>query len=180
LIAGAQRMITVGRIHGAFGIQGWVRVESFMESPATLLEYPQWWVWRGGEWQALTQLEGRVHGRGFVARLDGVETRDAAERLRNLDIAVPEEWLPPPEEGEFFWRELVGLQVVSVEENTERWLGIVSGFMETGANDVMVVTPCEGSIDQRERLLPYVAQTVTEVDVAAGRIRVVWPSDYDV
>jgi len=173
-------MITVGRVHGAFGIQGWVRVESFMELLAMLLDYPQWWLLRGGDWQPVDILEGRVHGRGFVARLAGVATRDAAEALRSVDIALPEEALPPPGEGEFFWRELLGLQVLSVEEGSERYLGIVSGFMETGANDVMVVSPAEGSLDQRERLLPYVAQVVTDVDLAAGRIQVIWPSDHDV
>jgi len=173
-------MITVGRVHGAFGIQGWVRVESFMELPAMLLEYPQWWLWRGGDWQPVGLLESRVHGRGFVARLAGVDTRDAAEGLRSVEIAVPEEALPPPGEGEFFWRELMGLQVWSIDQGAERFLGVVSGFMETGANDVMVISPTEGSLDQRERLLPYVAQVVKHVDLLAGRIQVIWPSDHDV
>jgi 16S rRNA processing protein RimM len=172
--------IVVGKIHGAFGVRGWVKVESFTEQPEALIEQGQWWLGSNGVLRAVSVLAAQRHGRGFIAQLDGCEDRDAAEQLRGHSVSLPVSVLPALDEGEHYWRELLGSQVLSCESGRERLLGELIDVMETGANDVMVVKPCVGSVDEKDRLLPYTKLTVLGVEPAKKRIEVFWPADYDV
>lgn len=120
--------------------------------------------------------EGQAHGKGIVARLRGIEDRNAAELLAGLEIGVPASALPKPRRGEYYWRDLVGLRVENVEGLL---LGVVDHLLETGANDVMVVRPCEGSVDEAQRLVPWVqGQVVQRVEPDAQRILVDWQADW--
>jgi 16S rRNA processing protein RimM len=113
---------------------------------------------------------GRRHGTGIVARLAGVDERDGALALRGRRIWIRREQLPAPAPGEYYWADLIGLQVETVEGEV---LGIVSAMMETGANDVLVV---EG---ERERLIPFVpGHYVTAIDLAAGKLVVDWDPNF--
>jgi 16S rRNA processing protein RimM len=171
--------IIVGKIHGAFGIRGWVKVESFTEQPEALIEQSQWWLGNDGTRQAVAVLSAQQHGRGFIAQLAGCEDRDAAERLRGQPVSLPVSVLPALGEGEHYWRDLLGCAVVSCESGQERLLGELVDVMDTGANDVMVVKPSAESVDDKHRLLPYTKVTVLGVEPAAKRIEVFWPADYD-
>lgn len=169
-------ILKVGRILAAFGIKGWVKIHSDTAPRENLLDYAPWHLWRNGQWQEVEVAEAQVHSKGVVVRLRGVEDRNAAEALAGIDIGVPAESLPALPEGEFYWRDLIGLAVV----NTEGILfGVVGELLETGANDVLVVKPCEGSVDQVQRLVPWVqGEVVQRVDMAAQRITVDWGVDY--
>ena len=169
-------ILKVGRILAAFGIKGWVKVHSDTAPRENLLDYAPWHLWRHGRWQEIEVAEAQAHSKGIVVRLRGVEDRNAAEALAGIDIGVPAESLPVLPEGEFYWRDLIGLAVV----NTEGVLfGVVGELLETGANDVLVVKPCEGSVDQVQRLVPWVqGEVVQRVDMAAQRITVDWGMDY--
>jgi 16S rRNA processing protein RimM len=133
----------------------------------------------GSQFRAVTIAEGRRHGKGLVARLDGIADRDSAEQLRGQELWVPADDLPALDEGEYYWHELEGLEVWTRHEGQSVLLGVVSHMMETGANDVMVLAPGEACADRRERLIPYLPGSVVErVDLAAGRIDVTWhPED---
>ena len=159
----------MGRILAPYGVRGWINVAPQTESPDGLLSYRTWWLATGNEWQPYRLLEGRVHGSGLVARLAGIEDRDQAARLRGARIAVPRSELPPAPAGEYYWADLIGMRVVNREGAA---LGQVAEVFETGANDVLVVR------GERERLIPFVAPVVLDVDVAAGLLTLDWGVDY--
>lgn len=121
-------------------------------------------------------LESKAHGKGWVARLEGVEDRNAAEALRGLEIVVDRSLLPEPGEGQYYWTDLAGLLV---ENQDGRVLGRIDHLLETGSADVMVIVSDAASGGRQERcLIPFVmGQTVTEVDLDAGRLLVDWSED---
>jgi len=163
-------MVVMGKVVGAQGLQGWVKVHAFTEYLDSLLDYNTWYVGNEQEWRPLEVLEANVHGgRVLIAKLQGIADRTAAEKCKGRLIAVPRESLPEQPEGEYYWSDLIGLEVVNVQGEV---LGKVTELLETGANDVLVI---EG---ERERLLPFTAQVILKVDLAAGRISVDWGADY--
>ncbi|MBU3693961.1 MAG: ribosome maturation factor RimM [Rhodocyclaceae bacterium] len=164
----------MGRLAGPYGLRGFVRVQVFTEALDGLLDFEEWLVGRQGRWDTRRVLEADVHGDGLVARFEGIDTPEAARALRGSDVAVRRGELPPPEADEVYWVDLIGCEVVNREGIR---LGHVANLMETGANDVLVVVA--GSGEQRvERLIPYTAQVVEQVDVPGRSIRVDWGEDY--
>jgi 16S rRNA processing protein RimM len=173
-------MVVLGRISAPFGIQGWVKIHLFGGDPQTLVGMPKWWLNRDPDsregWEALELHESREQGGLLIARLQGVVDRTSALALKGLYIGAPRDLLPMPAEGEFYWGDLIGLTVIT--EQGEQ-LGKVSGLIESGAHDVLVVRH-EQSGDEscRERLLPFVANVIRQVDVAGRVIRVDWGADW--
>lgn len=172
-------MLAAGRITGCYGVRGWVKVQPFTENAADLLGFPAWWLQTREGLKPVVLDEGRAHGRGLVVHLAGVDDRDAAESLRGRDLLVRSGELPDLEEDDFYWHQLENLQVWCRDRDTpggeDVLLGSVHHLIETGANDVLVVLPCEGSIDDRERLIPYLPEEVVrQVDLTTGRISVDW------
>lgn len=162
--------LVMGRISGPWGVKGWVKLKSFTSQPADLLGYQPWYLDSGGNWEATEVLEGRPHGKGLVARLTGCDGRDAAECLTGTDIGIYRHQLPPAEHNEYYWNDLVGVQVVTLAGKT---LGTVDHLLETGANDVLVVS------GDRERLIPFIqGQVIASVDLDAGVITVDWDPDF--
>ncbi len=161
----------MGRIVAPFGVRGWVKVHSFGDDPVAWRKMSQWWLGadpEGTAWQPV-ELEGlRQHGKGLVAKLAGVNDRAAAEAIDGRYIAAPREAMPQTGENEYYWVDLIGLDVVN--EQGER-LGKVATLIETGANDVLVVRDGEA-----ERLLPFVGEVIK--DVAGGQVRVDWGKDW--
>ena len=161
--------VVVGRVGGAHGIRGWVRLASYTDPPGNLLKYRPWFLRRSGEWQSIEVLETQPRGTGFVAWFSGIEDRNAALALGGAEIGVPASSFPSAGPGETYWRDLIGLRVINSDGAV---LGIVERLIETGAHDVLVVK------GERERLIPFVGRFVTEVVVAQGLVRVDW-TDYD-
>lgn len=168
--------VVVGKFAAAWGVRGWLHVHAFTDPPQRILEWKRHYCQIDGQWQALTLAASRVQGNGdLVAQPRGCDSREQAAQYRQCLIAVDASELPALDDGEYYWHQLQGLRVLSVWEGQTVWLGVVDHLIETGANDVMVVRPCQGSVDQRERLLPYLpGQYVEAVDLAAGEVRVVW------
>ena len=159
----------LGYIAGLYGTRGWVRVRSSTDPPENILRYAPWQVGRNGQWSSIGVAEGRIQGRGVIARLDGCHDRDRALGYRGCDIAVERSQLPKAEEGEFYWADLIGLRVATTGGVP---LGEIERMMETGANDVMVV---RGDI---ERLIPFLPGTVVQsVELERGVIVVDWHPD---
>jgi 16S rRNA processing protein RimM len=160
----------MGRIVGAFGVHGWLKVKPFTQEPGSLGDFPQWLVRANDGWREMALEDFEVHSKGPVARLAGCVDREGAERLRGSDVAVPRESLGAADEGTLYWVDLVGLEVVDAEGQS---LGKVDGLFETGETSVLVVK------GERERLIPFVDAYVRQVDREAGRITVEWKADYD-
>ncbi len=161
--------ICVGHITGVQGLKGWVRVFSDTDPRENIVNYSPWVLKADGSVQTL-EVEGRLQGRLVLAKLAGIESREAAAELIGNKIYIRPEQLPELAEGEYYWSDLIGMQVESVQAET---LGQVEDMMETGANDVMVVK------GDRQRLIPFVIDDIVrEVDMAGRRIIVDWQADY--
>lgn len=171
--------MAAGRITGCYGVRGWVKVQPYTEVASDLLAFPEWWLQARNGPTPVAIDDGRVHGRGLVLHLVGIDDRDSAERLRGQALLVRAQAMPELDEDEYYWHQLETLQVWCRDRDNpdagEQLLGTVHHLIETGANDVLVVAPCEGSIDERERLIPYLpGSVVLEVDLKAGRLSIDW------
>ena len=164
------RMLVMGRVAAPYGVKGWVHVTSYTESPENLLHYLPWYINRQGNWQGVDVVSGRRHGKGLVVQLKDCTDREAATALRGTDIGVYRSQLPSVDANEFYWSDLIGMQVIAKDD---RVLGRLDHLFETGANDVMVVK------GEQEYLVPYIAgQVVESVDLQAREIRVDWDPDF--
>lgn len=171
--------IVLGQIGTAYGVRGWVHIQSHTAPSEQIFSYQPWWLKTPNGWQMLTLIEGKPHGKGLVALLEGVEDRDQARDLARLEIVVDAAQLPSLDEGEYYWHQLEGLQVICEYEGQRQILGRVKRLMETGANDVLVVRGDRDSIDRRERLIPYLpGQAIKQIDLAAGEMVVDWDPDF--
>ena len=164
------RHIEVGRLGAAHGVRGWLRVQSFTDPPQRLFEWPSWQLQSAsGATREAKLLEVRPQGNGWIARLEGVEERDAASRLTGQMVLVEREELPPAEGREHYRDDLVGFEAKNVEGAL---LGVIDHFIDTPGNAVMVI---KGT---REYLVPMVAQYLRSVDQQSRRLVVDWPEDF--
>lgn len=168
-------LVVLGKITSVHGVRGEVKIYSFTDPINNLLDYRQWTLKRDGEVKQVELVSGRLQGKVLVAKLKGLDDREVARTFAGFDICVPREQLPDLNDGEFYWYQLVGLKVIDLQGQL---LGRIDHLLETGANDVMVVKPCPGSLDDRERLLPYTEQCVQQIDLAAAEMRVDWDADF--
>lgn len=169
-------MIVLGRIAAPFGVRGWVRLQAFGDDPQAWGRMPQWWLAADEQtpdaaWQARPLAECRLHAKGLIVRFDGIEDRAAAEKLAGLYAGAPREALPETATNEYYWADLVGLDVVNLEGAR---LGRVAGLLRSGAHEVLELRDETG----RQRLLPFVAAVVKGVDLAARQIRADWGDDW--
>jgi 16S rRNA processing protein RimM len=160
----------MGQIIAPFGVKGWVKLKVYTETPESLLDYPTWWLRTGNSWQEYSLEEGESRSSGLVARLAGCDDRSAAESLKSMEVGVPRDAFPAADDGEFYWADLIGLAVVNMQDEL---LGSIKELIETGANDVLVVQGAD-----RQRLIPYIASVIVEVDLPGRCLRVDWVKDY--
>jgi len=153
----------MGRVADAYGVRGWLKVES---GSAALAACPSWWI--GGVERALEA--SRPHSGRLLAKLAGIENREQALALKGSAVAVDRAALPQPREGLYYTADLVGLEVVNAQGLV---LGVVKGVFSNGAHEVMQL-----SADKRERLLPFVPAVVKRVDLEGRRIDVDWGADW--
>jgi len=168
-------MIVLGRIVAPYGIQGWVRIHPFGDDPLSWKKMPQWWVAasdsEGAEWKPFTLKACKAQGKGdLIAAFAEIPDRTAAEAYDGYYIAAPRDALPAPDKDEYYWGDLIGLEVRNLAGVC---LGKVDSLLSTGAHDVLRVVDGE-----EERLIPFVANYVPEVDVLAGLIKVDWEADW--
>lgn len=159
----------LGRVAGLFGVRGWMKIYSHTAPKENILSYPSWYLLRDGQWKEYKLKQGKTHGKGIVAALEGVVDRDQAATLIGADIAIPRDRLPVISADEYYWCDLEGRRVVNLQGIE---LGRVDHLFETGANDVMVVK------GDSQRLLPFIAQVIKEVDLAGDLITVDWDPDF--
>lgn len=176
----SSRLLVVGKITTVYGVKGWVKLHSYTEPMENILGYESCLIQLNGSWKPLELDAVKHHGKGLVAKITGVEDREQARIYCQCDIAVDKEDMPPLDEEDFYWHQLVGLSVFTdTAEGELLLLGKVQQLMETGANDVLVVHKAQGSIDRRERLIPWLPdQVVKQVDLEKGLILVDWDPEF--
>ena len=164
-----EEKVVVGRLGAPYGIKGWIKVASYTDPVDNLARYQPWhWEIPGG-WEPVAVSAVKQHGDGLVAALVGVDDRDAANALKGRRIAVAAAALPEPEQDEYYWRDLVGLEVWNLAQQP---LGTVREIMPTGGNDVLIVSLGGGS--STDILIPFHRQYVITVDFDQHRIVVDW------
>ncbi|HEY6894587.1 MAG TPA: ribosome maturation factor RimM [Rhodanobacteraceae bacterium] len=166
-----EKWVLVGKIVGLSGVRGEVKLESYTEPRTKIFSYHPWLLKSALGDREIGGCSGRAQGKGIVAALPEVGDRGAAARFVGSEVWVRRSALPKPKRGEYYWADLEGLEVVTVEGAK---LGTVSHLVATGANDVLVTKD-----DKRERLIPFVIDDyVKEVDFDAGRITVDWDPEF--
>ena len=162
-------LICVGHILGSQGVKGWVRVFSNTSPRENIVSYSPWFIEQGSVLNA-TAVQGRRQGKNVLASLEGIGDRSQADELTGCRIFIAAQQLPRLEVGEYYWSDLVGLSVETLQGDP---LGVIASMMETGADDVMVLT------GERERLIPFaIDRIVREVDLDNQRIVVDWSTEY--
>lgn len=181
--------VELGRIQDAWGIKGWVRIQPHSADTDALFASQDWFLQppearfaRGfsvfSGCVSVRVAEIKAHADGLVARLEGVDDRNLAESLKGCRISLPRSAFPEPEAGEFYWVDLIGLTVVNREGEE---LGVVRDLMSTGPTSVLVLEYLEvvdGEERPAERMIPFVAAYIDDVDRAARRITADWHKDY--
>jgi 16S rRNA processing protein RimM len=170
----AERRVVLGRLAAPWGVKGWIKVHSYTDPPAAILDYPVWQLSRaGGGWEDVQVVGGRRHGAGHdvVVALAGVTSPEDARRYVARDVGLRRSALPEPKAGEYYWDDLLGC-AVATEGGVE--LGVVVHFHEFPANPVMAVRDGAG----RERWVPLVPRHLKRVDLAARRILVDWDPEF--
>lgn len=163
--------LNAGQISGVFGIKGWLKVFSYTEPRENILSYSPWVLQKNNQTREIKVLGGQRQGNTVVVELEGIADRDMALALMGSDILIRRQQLPEPGVGEYYWADLVGLQVVTSSGVN---LGKVDHLLETGANDVLVVMD-----EKTERLIPFLQpQTVLNIDLQEGVIQVDWDPDF--
>lgn len=172
--------LVIGKITSVYGVKGWVKIHSYTEPMENFFSYSEWLLKRNGQLTPIVFEEWKRHGKGLIALIDGVYDRDLAASYCKFDVAVSAKELAELESGDYYWHQLEGLRVYSqYGDQPPCLLGVVSYLFETGANDVMTVKPCDGSIDQQERLIPYMPDLyVKQVDLDQGQMTVDWDPEF--
>ena len=158
--------VLVARIVDAFGVKGQVKLQSFTEKSRNLLDFQDWILDVPSQGvQRYAVEKNQLHGRFLVASLQGVTDRDQALKLKGAKVYVSSDALPALETDEFYWSELIGLQVVDINGIE---YGRIDQLMETGANDVLLV---EG---ESTHLIPYISDVIRQIDLTEGVVLVEW------
>ncbi len=172
-------LIDVGCLGAPFGVKGWIKVSSSTDPKENIVKYSPWWLKTRHGVKAIEVSDYQVRQDGLVVHLKGVDDRDQAMQYRLVNIAIERDQLPLLSDGDYYWHQLVGLTVVNEYAGTTSVFGKVKELMETGANDVLVISATPDSVDDLERLVPYLpGDYVTAVDLAAGEIHVQWDPSF--
>lgn len=178
-------MVVMGRIVAPYGVFGWLKVVPDTEAFDGLFDYDNWWLGKGDDWREMVVETAKVHNDVIVVKLKGIDDRDAALACKGKQIAVPRDQLPEADENEYYWSDLIGLRVKNKQDVD---FGLIVDVFETGANDVIVVKQDDikqAATDKaavkekpQERLLPFTADVVLEVDIKAKTMLVDWDADF--
>ncbi len=163
-------ILVIGKVVGVFGVKGWVKIESYTAFREAIFSYVPWLIFKNQQWSEVKLITNRTHGKGLIAQLDSVNDRDQALILVGCDLGIYRTQLPETAADEFYWTDLIGLNVVTLEGVV---LGKISYLFETGANDVVVVQ------GERERYLPWLMGSVIKsVSLEKKQVEVDWDPEF--
>jgi len=185
-------LVEVGHVTEAYGIRGGLKIQPYSAQSEALLGTRTWWARKGKELRRVEVLNAKRHGASVAAVWSGVADRDQAMAWKGWTILVPRSQFPALAEGEFYWVDLIGCQLIGKGEGGEdRLLGSVSQVSDNGAHAILHVAlvvpvapgePTQPRLDgrgrQRETLVPFVEAYIRSVDLDARRIDTEWPEDF--
>ena len=181
----SEQYYILGKISGFYGVKGWVKLYSYTDPRDNIVKYSSLNIKLPGQqcsaeqWQTIKLDAGKIHGKGVIANFSGYDTREAAASLIGSELSVQRGDFKPSAQDEYFWADLIGLQVINLEGIE---LGLVSRLMETSANDVLVVKAFESGAEtqsEEEILIPFVQPLyIKGVDLKSGVISVDWHADW--
>lgn len=162
-----------GKVGSAYGICGWLRIFSFTEEARSIFDYQPWFIQRADRWQVVEVESWKRYTQGLIIKVKDVNDRGMASLLTNCEIVVDSKQLLPLKDGEYYWKDLLGCQVVTTSGYE---LGKIIDMMETGSNDVMVVKASSRDVfGLKERLIPFLyGRDTKKVDLAARIVEVDW------
>jgi 16S rRNA processing protein RimM len=165
--------IVVGKFGATYGIRGWLKVFSYTDNTESIFDYAPWYIQQGDKWVEYKVESWKRHNKGLVVKLEGLDVREDAQLMTNFEISINPAVLPELPSDEFYWRDLIGMHVVTDKGYD---LGTVSDMLETGSNDVLVVKAnLKDAFGQKERLIPFLEeQVIKNIDREAQRIEVDW------
>ena len=168
-----EEQIILGKVGAVYGIKGWLKIHSFTDETEAILDYFPWSLKLGNKTQTVEITDWRKHNKVLIVKVAGIDDRDEAQALVGSEILTNEAALPELSEDDFYWRDLIGMSVVT---NKGYDLGVVIDMMETGANDVLVVKAnLKDGFSKKERLIPYLFEQVIEsVSIENKQICVDW------
>ena len=163
------KKLLVGKINGFFGLQGWVKVFSYTSPRSNILNYSPSSIKFEDIFQEIDVIKGREQSKTIVAHIKGIDNREDSQKFIGKDVYIDKDQLPDLKEGEYYWHELIGFKVIN--KNQEN-LGVVNYFVETGANDVLVVR------GKKEHWIPYIEPFLISIDSQNKEILVDWDEDF--
>lgn len=163
------RIVVLGKVASPFGVKGWVKINSFTDPVDNILDYPTWQLGPAGKWTPIRVEEGKVTGKGVIAKLAGIESPEDARTRVGLELGVWRSELPPPAPGEYYWDDLEGLEVLGANGEV---LGKVDHFRSTPTGPVVIVRGAQ------EHWIPFVKERIVKVDLEAQRIVLDWSSEW--
>ncbi|HBY86489.1 MAG TPA: ribosome maturation factor RimM [Colwellia sp.] len=168
-----EEQIILGKVGAVYGIKGWLKIHSFTDETEAILDYFPWSLKLGNKTQTVEITDWRKHNKVLIVKVAGIDDRDEAQAFVGSEILTNEAALPELSEDDFYWRDLIGMSVVT---NKGYDLGVVTDMMETGANDVLVVKAnLNDGFSKKERLIPYLFEQVIEsVSIENKQICVDW------
>ena len=163
------KKLLVGKINGFFGLQGWVKVFSYTSPRSNILNYSPWSIKFEDIFQEIDVIKGREQSKTIVAHIKGIDNREDSQKFIGKDVYIDKDQLPELKEGKYYWHELIGFKVIN---NNQENLGVVDYFVETGANDVLVVR------GKKEHWIPYIEPFLISIDAQNKEILVDWDKDF--
>jgi len=173
--------IVLGRITGVYGLKGWVKVFSYTDPMESIVDYNPWYIRPVSKtkspWTKVKLKAGKRHAKTVIAKLEHCNDCNQAQAYIGVEIAIEQsQFEQSKDDNEYYWRDLIGLRVIN-QQDIE--LGVVTKLLETGANDVLVVSSKNGEADNKEHLIPWtMQQAIVSVDIEQGVIEVDWDQDF--
>jgi 16S rRNA processing protein RimM len=165
--------IVVGQLGGVHGVRGWLKLNSYTRPKENIFNYSPLLMHTDDVWQTIDIEEYQQRGERLLVKLSGIDNPEDARKYTKCELAVSREHLPALKEGEYYWCDLIGLEVLNQDNKS---LGKVDEIVETGANDVLVIVPSEK--DKARVLVPLIMDVyVKKVDLIANTLHVDWQLD---
>ena len=162
--------VVIGWLTSPHGLKGWMKIQSHTRPGTDIFKYDHWLIGNGDSWKKTKIENHRAQGKGLIVKLEGCDDRNQSEALCKHEIGISADQLDVLAENEFYWSDLIGLQVKSSQGFD---FGRVDSLVETGSNDVLVVK------GDKERLIPYISPDVIKnIDLDSAVIEVDWDPDF--
>jgi 16S rRNA processing protein RimM len=167
----------LGRVRGAYGVRGWVKIAPHTPAAEVLRSTRRWWLLEAAGAREVQVSAVRRHGAALVAKWEGCDNPEAADALKGVAIAVARRDFPPLPGQEYYWVDLIGLQVIN---RRQQRLGVVKGLRSSAAHDLLEIEPTarDGQMQGAQILVPVVGDFIDGIDLGAGTICVNWEPEW--